>query len=142
MFKVSKVFRVSNRSCGYECLDASTDAQGDIPEYIINGEPGVSNKPVQSLSGRSEIHKLYMRTVISQIVPRCITFSLALQALFILFIYDWVYALLGAVLFLISYDRLLRGIDSVLIDAEGNRLDCSTRILTTKHGHTIVITTD
>lgn len=142
MFKVSKVFRVSNSSCGYECLDASTDAQGDIPEYIISSEPGIFNKPVQSLSGRSGIHKLYMRTVILQIAPKCLIFSLALQALFILFIYDWVYALLGAVLFLISYDRLLRGIDSVLVDAEGNQLDCSTRILTTKHGHTIVITTD
>lgn len=142
MFKVSKVFRVSDSSCGYECLDASTDAQGDIPEYIISGEPGIPNKPVQSLSGRSDINKLYWGTFTPWIVLRCFPFITAFPALFILFIYDWVCALPGVAILLVSYGRLLRGIDSVLIDAEGNRLDCSTRILTTKHDHTIVITTD
>lgn len=142
MFKVSKVFRVSDSSCGYECLDASTDAQGAIPEYIISGELGIPNKPVQSLSGRSDINKFYWRTFALWIVLRCLPFILAFPVLFVLFIYDWVCALPGIVIFLVSYGRLLRGIDSVLIDAEGNRLDCSTRILTTKHGHTIVITTD
>lgn len=142
MFKVSKVFRVSDSSCGYECLDASTDAQGDIPEYIISGEPGIPNKPVQSLSGRSDINKLYWGTFTPWIVLRCFPFIMAFPALFILFIYDWVCTLPGVAILLVSYGRLLRGIDSVLIDAEGNRLDCSTRILTTKHDHTIVITTD